>query len=74
MPAKSKFTRISKMRNLIEAGVPAEAIPTYCALTYYANTNTGLCWPKMETLANKTLGRRLGPSGGTYTCSKSLAL
>ena len=56
MPAKPKFTRIPKMRDLIEAGVPAEAIPTYCALTDYANNKTGLCWPKMETLA-KTLGR-----------------
>jgi predicted transcriptional regulator len=53
---RSKFTRIPKMRDLIEAGVPAEAIPTYCALTDYANNKTGLCWPKMETLA-KTLGR-----------------
>src|SRR3954451_9902224 len=44
------------MRDLIEAGVPAEAIPTYCAITDYANNKTGLCWPKMETLA-KTLGR-----------------
>jgi DNA-binding transcriptional ArsR family regulator len=44
------------VRDLIEAGVPAEAIPTYCALTDYANNKTGLCWPKMETLA-RTLGR-----------------
>ncbi len=56
VPAKPKFTRIPKMRDLIEAGVPAEAIPTYCALTDYANNKTGLCWPKMETLA-KTLDR-----------------
>jgi DNA-binding transcriptional ArsR family regulator len=56
VPAKPKFTRIPKVRDLIEAGVPAEAIPTYCALTDYANNKTGLCWPKMETLA-KTLGR-----------------
>jgi hypothetical protein len=56
VPAKPKFTRIPKMRDLIEAGVPAEVIPTYCALTDYANNKTGLCWPKMETLA-KTLGR-----------------
>ena len=56
MPEKPKFTRIPKMRDLIEAGVPAEAIPTYCALTDYANNKTGLCWPKMETLA-KTLCR-----------------
>src|SRR5215207_3742598 len=44
------------MRDLMEAGVPAEVIPTYCALTDYANNKTGICWPKMETLA-KTLGR-----------------
>ena len=56
MPTKQKFTRIPKMRDLILAGVPAEAIPTYCALTDYANNKTGLCWPKMETLA-KNLGR-----------------
>jgi DNA-binding transcriptional ArsR family regulator len=53
---RPKFTRIPKVRDLIEAGVPAEAIPTYCALTDYANNKTGLCWPKMETLA-KILGR-----------------
>src|SRR3712207_9126514 len=40
----------------MEAGVPTEAIPTYCALTDYANNKSGLCWPKMETLA-KTLKR-----------------
>jgi DNA-binding transcriptional ArsR family regulator len=56
VPPKPKFTRIPKVRDLMEAGVPAEAIPTYCALTDYANNKTGLCWPKMETLAN-TLGR-----------------
>jgi DNA-binding transcriptional ArsR family regulator len=56
VPAKPKFTRIPKVHDLIEAGVPAEVIPTYCALTDYANNKTGLCWPKMETLA-KTLGR-----------------
>ena len=56
MPPKPKFTRIPKVRDLIEAGVPAEAIPTYCVLTDYANNKTGLCWPRMETLA-KTLGR-----------------
>jgi DNA-binding transcriptional ArsR family regulator len=56
VPAKPKFTRIPKMRDLVEAGVPAEAIPTYCALTDYANNKTGLCWPKMETLA-RTLDR-----------------
>ena len=56
MPPKPKFTRIPKVRDLVAAGVPVEAIPTYCALTDYANNKTGLCWPKMETLA-RTLGR-----------------
>jgi hypothetical protein len=51
-----KFTRIPKTQELIAAGVPTEAIPTYCALADYANNKTGLCWPKMETLA-KTLNR-----------------
>jgi len=40
----------------MKSGVPAEVIPTYCALTDYANNKTGLCWPKMETLA-RLLGR-----------------
>jgi DNA-binding transcriptional MocR family regulator len=56
LAGKPKFTRIPKVDTLIQAGVPAEAIPTYCALTDYANNKTGLCWPKMETLA-KTLDR-----------------
>jgi DNA-binding transcriptional ArsR family regulator len=54
--AKRKFTRIPKVHDLILAGVPTEVIPTYCALSDYTNNKTGLCWPKMETLA-KTLGR-----------------
>jgi hypothetical protein len=37
-------------------GVPTEVIPTYCALTDYANNRTGKCFPKMETLAS-TLNR-----------------
>jgi DNA-binding transcriptional ArsR family regulator len=53
---KPKFTRIPKINQLIYAGVPTEAIPTYCALSDYASNKTGLCWPKMQTLAN-TLGR-----------------
>ena len=56
MPQKPKFTRIPKVEALVLAGVPTEAIPTYCALADYSNNKTGLCWPKMETLA-KTLGR-----------------
>ena len=56
MPQKPKFTRIPKVQDLAYAGVPTEAIPTYCALTDYANNKSGMCWPKMETLA-KTLGR-----------------
>jgi DNA-binding transcriptional ArsR family regulator len=53
---RQKFTRIPKTTELIAAGVPAEVIPTYCVLADHANNKTGLCWPKMETLA-KTLGR-----------------
>ena len=56
MAAKRKFTRIPKIPDLLTAGVPVEAISTYCALADYSNNKTGLCWPKMETLA-KTLGR-----------------
>jgi DNA-binding transcriptional ArsR family regulator len=56
VPHKPKFTRIPKVQDLAYAGVPTEAIPTYCALTDYANNKSGLAWPKMETLA-KTLGR-----------------
>lgn len=56
MAAKSRFTRIPKVQQLILAGVPVEAIPTYCALADHANNKNGLCWPKMETLA-RILGR-----------------
>ena len=56
MAAKSRFTRIPKIQQLMLAGVPVEAIPTYCALSDHTNNKTGLCWPKMETLA-ATLGR-----------------
>ena len=52
MAGKPKFTRIPKVNTLIQSGVPAEAIPTYCALADHANNKTGLCWPKMETLAH----------------------
>src|SRR5215212_4145381 len=51
MAPKPKLTRIPKIPDLIAQGVPAEAIPTYCCLADHANNNTGLCWPKMETLA-----------------------
>jgi DNA-binding transcriptional ArsR family regulator len=54
--AKSSFTRVPKVHHLVQAGVPVEAIPTYCALADHANNKNGLCWPKMETLA-KILGR-----------------
>lgn len=52
----SKFTRIPKTTHLIAAGCPAEVIATYCALADYSNNKSGLCWPKMETLA-ATIGR-----------------
>jgi hypothetical protein len=53
---EQKFTRIPKIEQLIASGVPTEAIPTYCALADYTNNKSGLCWPKMTTLA-KTLNR-----------------
>ena len=56
MAAKRRFTRVPKVQHLITAGVPVEAIPTYCALADHANNKNGLCWPKMQTLA-KILGR-----------------
>jgi hypothetical protein len=52
----AKFTRIPKIEHLIGCGVPAEVIPTYCCLADYSNNKSGLCWPKMETLA-RTLNR-----------------
>ncbi len=51
MAAKSGFTRVPKVHHLVSAGVPVEAIPTYCVLADHANNKNGLCWPKMETLA-----------------------
>ncbi len=56
MAGRAKFTRIPKIPDLLNHGVPTEVIPTYCALADYANNNTGLCWPKMDTLA-QTLNR-----------------
>jgi len=50
---RSKFTRIPKISDFVLAGVPAEVIPTYCALADYSNNKTGLCWPRMETLARR---------------------
>jgi DNA-binding transcriptional ArsR family regulator len=49
----SRFTRIPKVHDLIMAGVPTEAIPTYCALADHADNRSGLCWPRMETLARR---------------------
>ena len=53
MPAKPRFTRIPKVHDLIRVGVPTEVIPTYCALADFSNNKTGLCWPRMETLAKR---------------------
>ena len=53
MAVKSRFTRIPKVHDLVLAGVPTEVIPTYCALADYSNNKTGLCWPRMETLARR---------------------
>ncbi|MDP9476234.1 MAG: helix-turn-helix domain-containing protein [Actinomycetota bacterium] len=46
-----KFTRIPRMVTFRRAGVAAHLIPTYCALSDYAANQTGLCWPRMDTLA-----------------------
>ena len=53
MALRSKFTRIPKISDFVLAGIPAEVIPTYCALADYTNNKTGLCWPRMETLAKR---------------------
>ncbi len=53
MALKSRFTRIPKVYDLVLAGVPTEVIPTYCALADYSNNRTGLCWPRMDTLARR---------------------
>jgi DNA-binding transcriptional ArsR family regulator len=53
---KPKFTRIPKIPDLVSQGVPTECISTYAALADHANNRTGMCWPKMETLA-QTLKR-----------------
>ena len=58
MAGRAKFTRIPKVNDLIYQGVPTEVIPTYCCLADHANNKTGLCWPKMETLA-QTLNRSI---------------
>jgi DNA-binding transcriptional ArsR family regulator len=50
---RSRFTRIPKVHDLIMAGVPTEAIATYAALADHADNKSGLCWPKMETLARR---------------------
>ena len=53
MAVRSKFTRIPKVSDLVLAGVPTEVIPTYCALADHSNNKTGLCWPRMDTLARR---------------------
>ncbi len=53
MAVTSRFTRIPKVHDLIMAGVPTEAIATYAALADHADNKSGLCWPRMETLARR---------------------
>ena len=55
MAVRQKFTRMPKTEGLMEAGVPAFAIGTLCALSDHANSKNGLCWPSMNRLA-RTLG------------------
>ena len=53
MAVRSKFTRIPKISDLVLAVIPTEVIPIYCALADYSNNKTGLCWPRMDTLARR---------------------
>jgi DNA-binding transcriptional ArsR family regulator len=53
--AKSKFTRIPKIPDLVAQGVPYYTIGTFCALTDHANNKNQLCWPSMTRLS-KILG------------------
>ncbi len=39
--SKSQFTRVPKITELIAAGVPLRAVPTYLALADHANNRTG---------------------------------
>ena len=50
---RARYTRIPKVHDLIMAGVPTEVIATYAALADHANNRTGICWPRMETLARR---------------------
>lgn len=50
-----KFTRIPKMVVFKRAGAPSYLVPVYAAVADYANNKTGLCWPRMDSLAS-TLG------------------
>lgn len=50
MPQRKKFSRIPLPAEF--SGIPREAIATYAVLASYADNKTGLCWPKMETLAS----------------------
>ena len=53
MAVRARFTRIPKVHDLVMAGVPTEAIATYCALADHADNKSGLCWPRMQTLARR---------------------
>ena len=51
MAVRQKFTRMPKTEGIMEAGIPAYAIGTLCALSDHANSKNGLCWPSMNRLA-----------------------
>lgn len=56
MAVRSRFTRIPKVHDLIQAGVPTEVIATYASLADYtrnSGVDAGICWPRMETLARR---------------------
>ncbi len=51
VPLSDRFTTVPKIREICPAGVPAHLLPTYAAIADYANNTTGICWPRMGTIA-----------------------
>lgn len=46
-----KYTELPKIHELVSLGVRRELIGTYSALADYVNSQTGLCYPQMKTIA-----------------------
>jgi DNA-binding transcriptional ArsR family regulator len=64
--SKSKFTRVPKITELITAGVPLRAVPTYLALADHANNRTGETFVSVARVSEvlkvcrRTVERHLG--------------